>query len=483
MRQVVVFLTFLLIKVSAVSQGTFICGEPIMDADGNSYETLQIGDYCWTKSNMRTTTYASGTSVAKAFAYCSNIHPDTNLNVETFGRLYTWYSAVNLPEGSSANPPLDLYGYVQGICPVNWHIPTPIEISILNAYTAEELRSTEYWLQPNANTNSTGFSSKPAGYFLSSTNRFEGLLGVTAYWTDANNSDVFSLVSQESPNVASLSFLYYCDVPKKNENNADNNNDAISVRCVRKYCPIPDGDAQPCPGTPTVEDHEGNIYNTVQIGSQCWTKENMRCKTSPKGYLLAGGDNVSSLQPYYYENINSVIPSEERGLHYNWPAVVDSVFAANELVNFVNRRGICPEGWHVPSTDEWAEIATYLGTNCAYVCGNHSLAIGKAMGKENYWREYTGDDSKGECFPGKNMAINNSSGFSAVPAGYYNGNSKTFQADGNGADMWTSTSYEGVDNGTYGYDRSLTDFNQIGISGQSWERKHWGQTVRCVKNN
>ena len=40
-------------------------------------------------------------------------------------------------------------------------------------------------------------------------------------------------------------------------------------------------DGKSCPGIPSVTDHEGNLYHTVQIGNQCWTRENMRATTSP----------------------------------------------------------------------------------------------------------------------------------------------------------------------------------------------------------
>lgn len=490
MKRIITFLLFLLISGITVAQGTFTCGDPIKDGDDNSYETMQIGDYCWTKTNLRTKTYSNGESIAKAMIYSSGFHPDTNDNVNTFGRLYTWYSAVNLPEGSTATPPLDYYGYVQGICPTNWHIPTPDEMSILNAYSAEELRSTDYWLQPNSNTNSSGFGSLPAGYYNSSINRFDGLLGATGYWTDGNNSNVFTIVAHESPQLASFNLVYHCDIPENNK--SDNNYDAMSVRCVRKYCPVPAGDAQSCPGTPIVADHEGNEYETVQIGTQCWTKTNMRCKTSPNGYLKEGKNLAneyiySYYEPLYYDNADSHIPFEIRGLHYNWSAVVDSTFTTLDTGNYVNRRGICPEGWHVPTTQEWSLLVDYTGNLCSYSCGNNILAVGKALAHKEYWNEYTGDNFKGDCFSGKNPENNNNSGFSAVPAGYFDGTQ--FRANGTGCDMWTASvrptlhNYQGEQLPTYAWDRSLTDFNHIGVENQNGERRSFGQTIRCIKNS
>ena len=67
-------------------------------------------------------------------------------------------------------------------------------------------------------------------------------------------------------------------------------------------------DGQPCPGTPTVTDHEGNVYNTVQIGNQCWTKENLRTTTSPSTgtYLIPSsgtGYTYSGKQARWYNEV------------------------------------------------------------------------------------------------------------------------------------------------------------------------------------
>ena len=100
MKKTITFMLLLLIAGAAVSQGSFTCGEQISDVEGNTYETVEIGGLCWTKENMKSKTYADGTPIAKAMIYSSSMHPDTNANLATYGRLYTWFSAVNVPEGS-----------------------------------------------------------------------------------------------------------------------------------------------------------------------------------------------------------------------------------------------------------------------------------------------------------------------------------------------------------------------------------------------
>jgi uncharacterized protein (TIGR02145 family) len=108
----------------------------------------------------------------------------------------------------------------------------------------------------------------------------------------------------------------------------------------------------PCPLNPTVSDVDGNIYNTVQIGSQCWMAESLKTGTykdgSPIDYV-AGYDEWFSLTTgaYCYYN-HQILMKEAYGAMYNWFAAMDA-------------RGLCPTGWHVPSTDDWQALATYIG--------------------------------------------------------------------------------------------------------------------------
>lgn len=79
---------------------------------------------------------------------------------------------------------------------------------------------------------------------------------------------------------------------------------------------------QPCPGAPLVFDFEGNSYNTIQIGNQCWMRENLRSTYYADGEPIpAGNSNTSNTNPYYYDSGGSM-PLEERGYLYNWPAVM-----------------------------------------------------------------------------------------------------------------------------------------------------------------
>ncbi len=97
----------------------------------------------------------------------------------------------------------------------------------------------------------------------------------------------------------------------------------------------------PCPGTPTVN-YEGQIYNTIQIFSQCWMKENLNV-----GTMISGDANMADndiIEKYCYQN-NEAKCNSLGGL-YQW----------NEMMQYVSdegAQGICPPGWHVPTDADW----------------------------------------------------------------------------------------------------------------------------------
>ena len=97
-------------------------------------------------------------------------------------------------------------------------------------------------------------------------------------------------------------------------------------------------DGLPCPGMATTTDHEGNVYNTVMIGDQCWMRENMRCSTSPSTgtVILLPNDNLRgtySGKGAYYVNRDSS-NTNTYGLLYNWNAAVDTFNTSFEEISF-----------------------------------------------------------------------------------------------------------------------------------------------------
>jgi len=100
-------------------------------------------------------------------------------------------------------------------------------------------------------------------------------------------------------------------------------------------------------GTSTVKDINGNVYNTVLIGWQCWMKENLKTTRD------AAGNNIAR---NCYDN-NPTNCDLYGGL-YTWATVMNGAGSSNDNPSVV--QGICPTGWHLPSDAEWTQLTNYL---------------------------------------------------------------------------------------------------------------------------
>lgn len=208
------------------------CGTDLtaIDTDNNTYQTVRIGCECWTKSNLRTTTYSDGSDVAFARAYSSQAYPDTTANKANFGLLYTWYSAVNVAEGNdTAEPEVKTasgsgYPYVQGVCPEGWAIPSMAQyynaVSIVANIDGMKSTDINKWLPEHAGTDESGFSAVGAGFYNAGLG-FESLLGKTWFWS----------YDQNIHTAQSASIGYYCTEMLNEEHPKGM---GFSVRCIKR---------------------------------------------------------------------------------------------------------------------------------------------------------------------------------------------------------------------------------------------------------
>ena len=134
---------------------------------------------------------------------------------------------------------------------------------------------------------------------------------------------------------------------------------------------VPIGDNQPCTGATTVTDFDGNIYNTVQIGQQCWMKENLRTIHYSNGTYIPLGSSTSTTTAYRYYPNNDQSNVSTYGYLYNWKAVMGDSSSSSRNPSGV--LGICPIGWHVPSDSEWTRLTDYVSSQSQYVCGNYTI--------------------------------------------------------------------------------------------------------------
>ena len=229
---------------------------------------------------------------------------------------------------------------------------------------------------------------------------------------------------------------------------------------------------------PTLTDYDGNTYNTVAVGTQCWMKENLRTTHYSDGWPIEHGTEASNDVKYYYYPNNNPANVETYGLLYNWAAIMNGSVSSDAVPSGV--QGVCPSGWHVPSISEWNQLFDYVRSQSEYLCNNSGSYstdyIAKALADSTGW-----ESSTASCSVGLNTSDNNTTGFSLRPAGSYRGSYSFGGYSGyGGANVWSSTAnYQGAtDAQLIEIQSSLTSTVQT----VSWAR-YFGLSVRCVRDS
>jgi uncharacterized protein (TIGR02145 family) len=214
-------------------------------------------------------------------------------------------------------------------------------------------------------------------------------------------------------------------------------------------------------GTTSILDIDGNIYNTVQIGTQCWTQSNLKVSKYRNGDIISTGLTDSAWQnttsgAYAIYN-NDPVNDGLYGKLYNWYTVNDT-------------RGLCPTGWHVPSDAEWNILVKYLDPNADTVCGGcwQSSIAGGAL-KSTAMQPTSGG------WASQNTGATNSSGFTALPGGLRDGDGGFGSLTGSG--FWWSSS---VLSGSVAWGRYLSSHSS-GIFRTNGNRTG-GFSVRCCRD-
>jgi len=174
-------------------------------------------------------------------------------------------------------------------------------------------------------------------------------------------------------------------------------------------CGICGGDGSTCDAGIPIFDIDGNEYYTVYIGEQLWMAENLKVTHYNNGDSISYPSNAdfgSYDEGQYGVYDNDPSNADIYGNLYNW-AVVD------------DERGVCPEGWHVPSDDEYTILTDYLGGTS--VAGGEM----KETGLE-HWNS-------------PNTGATNESGFTGLPAGYRNHIDGNYVSMGYSGHFWSSS--------------------------------------------
>jgi len=215
----------------------------------------------------------------------------------------------------------------------------------------------------------------------------------------------------------------------------------------------------------TLTDYDGNSYNMIALGSQCWMKQNLKTTHYADGTYISLGSTTSTTVAYRYYPNGSSSNVATYGYLYNWKAVMRN--SSSSSANPSGVQGICPTGWHVPSYTELTQLENYVGSQSAYLCGGSSTSIAKALASTSGW-----NSSTTTCAVGNTQSSNNATGFGAFPAGYYYGSSYY----GEEANLWSATQYSSDEAIC-----STINYNSSSIL-HYYYTKPWGFSVRCLRN-
>lgn len=398
-------------KESTPDDGTFTDSR-----DGKKYKTVTIivgiGKWqIWMAENLNY-------NMENSYCYEDDVN-----NCQKYGRLYTWSAATNA-------------------CPEGWTLPSTIDWNTLMHGDGEGwsaagrlLKSTEGWYNNGNGPDSYHFTALPAG-FRTSGGSFRNESNCAYFWSSMDDGD----------NKADLVSLNYAEnAAGANEYDKEY---GLSVRCIKN----PNGNSSFEGYGSLTDSRDGQVYQTVEIGEQTWMAQNLNYKTTRSFYHSVCYENNESNCVKY-------------GRLYTWATAMDSAgeYGSNgkgcgygkECSPKYPTRGICPEGWHLPTIKEWQYLRDAVG----------STSAGKKLKSTSGWLIDNGLDLFG---------------FSALPAGAEYGN-LDFGDVREYAIFWSATPYsDAVDPIAAKYVYLKYNQNEMSIS---QEGKKVGMSIRCLKDN
>jgi len=430
---------------------TWSCGDTINDnRNGQIYNTVQIGDQCWMAENMNIGTMINGSNNQSQQnpevieKYCYNNDP---ANCDTYGGLYQWNEMMQYTTTQG----------VQGICPPDWHLPTDEEWKQLEGAVDSQygypdpewdgaglrgfdaglnLKSESGWYSGGNGTDLYGFTALPGG-LRNSDGTFGSLTRYTGFWS-----------SSESGSHAwdrNLDYIY-AQVYRFNYSKAH----GFSARCLKDEEPP----TWSC-GDDLNDIRDSQTYTTIQIGTQCWMAENLNIGTMING----NGDQIDNgiIEKYCYNN--EIDSCNKYGGFYQW----------NEMMQYSTVpgiQGICPDGWHIPTDDEWKYLEGVVDS---------LYPVGDPIWNTTEWRGYNiGKNLKSTSGWANNGNGTDLFGFNALASGYrqWSGNFVYATAESH---FYTSTEYN-LSNAVWRYlSWARDDINR------HTNTKVWALSIRCIK--
>jgi uncharacterized protein (TIGR02145 family) len=252
------------------------------------------------------------------------------------------------------------------------------------------------------------------------------------YFGDTNPPQLVSMGQSNStynPGNLDDSKMYYWRVIAHDDQNNTTEGDLWSFITVVNWSSC---------GSLFTDPRDGQIYSTVQIGDQCWLKENLDVGTMINGNDVQTDNGI--IEKYCYDN-NASNCNTYGGL-YQWKEAMQYVIAEGT-------QGICPNGWHVPTYAEFKTLETFVNDEAVKLIDESQ----------------TMDDG---------LTPTNETGFSALFAG--NRGSGGFQALSNYTSFWSAT--EGSGNNAY----HMYLYHNLSDVYFDESSKKYGFSVRCLKD-
>jgi uncharacterized protein (TIGR02145 family) len=187
----------------------------------------------------------------------------------------------------------------------------------------------------------------------------------------------------------------------------------------------------------TVSDIEGNVYRTIQIGTQEWMAENLKTTKlnddTPIQLITNNATWYNLSTPAYC-------------LYFNNPVRYGTIYGALYNWHVITTEKLCPNGWHVPTNAEWTTMMNYLVTEGYNYDGTTDVntlnKVAKSLASATGWISSTNKGAVGNTdYPDKK----NATGFSALPGGGLTNDAFYFSGQGEAAAWWSSTEYDATE--------------------------------------
>lgn len=398
--------------------------------DGKTYKTVKVGNQVWMAENLQYEIADGSACYNDDSGYC-----------EVFGRLYSWDAAMDA-------------------CPEGWTLPSELDwYALVDEVGDADLRFSQGWAGGMPPKNDYDFAVLAAGY--GSYGFFSSNGSSAIFWTATENCTVGGASCEES-----IGFVFGYESPKPSRSSLEKEI-VVSVRCIMESSGTQDNSSSSAslvdPSTVVkgsmTDARDGKTYKTVTIGTQTWMAENLNY-----AYNLPTA-TLDSSSICFENNPESCA---QFGRLYLWSAAMDSAavfgtagkhcgYAEGNWDHVCERpnlktRGVCPEGWHIPSKDEWNTLFSAVG--------GRFTAAPKLKATDGWAENGNGTDDYG---------------FSAVPTGFWEDPDR-FGGAGERTEFWASTEDNGYNawEARFGYYSGEVDF---------WPgSKKYGASVRCIKD-